>query len=153
MLQKGVCWLLAGQPPMGNEMSSWSGWDAVGCSGIAVPQPKGEMGVCISVCGSYICKPISTCVVPQFTAENASSEECAGLAAEEQRSVARDANSVLVRYWSAFHRLKSSCLGGQAGCVLWPLLLLHFMICHSNKCHRPRTSSCHKEQRGGTEYG
>ena len=32
-------------------------------------------------------------------------------------------------------------------------LLLHFMICHSNKCHRPRTSSCHKEQRGGTEYG
>ena len=21
------------------------------------------------------------------------------------------------------------------------------MICHSNKCHRPRTSSCHKEQR------
>ena len=33
------------------------------------------------------------------------------------------------------------------------LLLLHFMICHSNKCHRPRTSSCHKEQRGGTEYG
>ena len=31
--------------------------------------------------------------------------------------------------------------------------LLHFMICHSNKCHRPRTSSCHKEQRGGTEYG
>ena len=20
------------------------------------------------------------------------------------------------------------------------------MICHSNKCHRPRTSSCHKEQ-------
>ena len=33
------------------------------------------------------------------------------------------------------------------------LLLLHFMICHSNKCHRPRTSSCHKEQPGGTEYG
>ena len=32
-------------------------------------------------------------------------------------------------------------------------VLLHFMICHSNKCHRPRTSSCHKEQRGGTEYG
>ena len=32
-------------------------------------------------------------------------------------------------------------------------ILLHFMICHSNKCHRPRTSSCHKEQRGGTEYG
>ena len=31
--------------------------------------------------------------------------------------------------------------------------VLHFMICHSNKCHRPRTSSCHKEQRGGTEYG
>ena len=31
-------------------------------------------------------------------------------------------------------------------------LLLHFMICHSNKCHRPRTSSCHKEQRGGTDY-
>ena len=25
------------------------------------------------------------------------------------------------------------------------------MICHSNKCHRPRTSSCHKEQQGGTE--
>ena len=24
-------------------------------------------------------------------------------------------------------------------------VLLHFMICHSNiKCHRPRTSSCHK---------
>ena len=22
--------------------------------------------------------------------------------------------------------------------------LLHFMICHSKKCHRPRTSSCHK---------
>ena len=34
-----------------------------------------------------------------------------------------------------------------------PPILLHFMICHSNKCHRPRTSSCHKEQRGGTEYG
>ena len=33
------------------------------------------------------------------------------------------------------------------------VVLLHFMICHSNKCHRPRTSSCHKEQRGGTEYG
>ena len=33
------------------------------------------------------------------------------------------------------------------------LHLLYFMICHSNKCHRPRTSSCHKEQRGGTEYG
>ena len=32
------------------------------------------------------------------------------------------------------------------------LLLSHFMICHSNNCHRPRTSSCHKEQRGGTEY-
>ena len=31
--------------------------------------------------------------------------------------------------------------------------ILHFMICHSNKCHAPRTSSCHKEQRGGTEYG
>ena len=30
-------------------------------------------------------------------------------------------------------------------------VLLHFMICHSNKCHRPRTSSCHKEQQGGTE--
>ena len=30
------------------------------------------------------------------------------------------------------------------------LLLLHFMICHSKKCHRPRTSSCHKVQRGGT---
>ena len=29
-------------------------------------------------------------------------------------------------------------------------LLLHFMICHSKKCHRPRTSSCHREQRGGT---
>ena len=38
-----------------------------------------------------------------------------------------------------------------ACCVL--LLLLHFMICHSNKCHRARTSSCHKEQRGGGEYG
>ena len=23
------------------------------------------------------------------------------------------------------------------------LLLLHFVICHSKKCHRPRTSSCH----------
>jgi len=38
---------------------------------------------------------------------------------------------------------------------LWQLLLLlsHFMICHSKKCHRPRTSSCHKAQRGGTEHG
>ena len=26
----------------------------------------------------------------------------------------------------------------------------HLMICHSKKCHRPRTSSCHKVQRGGT---
>ena len=32
------------------------------------------------------------------------------------------------------------------------LSLLHFMICHSNKCRRPRTSSCHKEQRGGSAY-
>ena len=30
-------------------------------------------------------------------------------------------------------------------------ILLHFMICHSKKCHRPRTSSCHKVQRGGTK--
>ena len=29
----------------------------------------------------------------------------------------------------------------------------HFIICHSNKSHRPRTSSCYKEQPGGTEYG
>ena len=28
--------------------------------------------------------------------------------------------------------------------------IIHFMICHSKKCHRPRTSSCHKEQRGET---
>ena len=27
------------------------------------------------------------------------------------------------------------------------------MIGYSRKCHRPRTSSRHKEQRGGTEYG
>jgi len=27
------------------------------------------------------------------------------------------------------------------------MLLSHLMICHSKKCHRPRTSSCHKEQR------
>ena len=33
--------------------------------------------------------------------------------------------------------------------VLWVVLLLHFMICHCKNCHRPRTSSCHKEQRGG----
>ena len=25
------------------------------------------------------------------------------------------------------------------------------MICHTKKCHRPRTSSCHKEQRGGAK--
>ena len=30
--------------------------------------------------------------------------------------------------------------------------ILHFMKCHRKKCHRPRTSSCQKEQRGGTEY-
>ena len=24
------------------------------------------------------------------------------------------------------------------------VISLHFMICHSKKCHRPRTSSCHK---------
>ena len=29
-------------------------------------------------------------------------------------------------------------------------LLLHFIVCHSKKCHRPRTSSCHKEQRVAT---
>ena len=28
--------------------------------------------------------------------------------------------------------------------------LLHFMICHSKKCHRPRTSSCHKNS--GVEH-
>ena len=28
--------------------------------------------------------------------------------------------------------------------------LLHFMICHSKKCHRPRTSSCDKKQQGGS---
>ena len=32
-----------------------------------------------------------------------------------------------------------------------PLSLLQFMICHSKKCHRPRTSSCHKVQRGPVE--
>ena len=26
-------------------------------------------------------------------------------------------------------------------------LLIHFMICHSKKCHRPRTSSCHKNSK------
>ena len=26
------------------------------------------------------------------------------------------------------------------------------MICHSKKWHGPRPSSCHKVQRGGTEY-
>ena len=37
--------------------------------------------------------------------------------------------------------------------VVWVLLLsLHFMICHSNNCHRPRSSSCHEEQRGGCSY-
>ena len=30
------------------------------------------------------------------------------------------------------------------------VLLLHFIICHSKKCHRPRTLSCHKVERGGT---
>ena len=30
------------------------------------------------------------------------------------------------------------------------LLFSHFMICHSKNCHRHRTSSCHKGQRGGT---
>ena len=36
---------------------------------------------------------------------------------------------------------RNSGHGGELGI----LLLLHFMICHSKKCHRPRTSSCHKE--------
>ena len=31
--------------------------------------------------------------------------------------------------------------------------LLHFMLCHSKRCHRPRTSSCHTEQRAGTCHG
>ena len=39
----------------------------------------------------------------------------------------------------------------------WPSqcvhILLHFVICHSKKCHRPCTSSCHKIHQGGTEYG
>ena len=47
------------------------------------------------------------------------------------------------------------CLGARAAVAValgaaTGVILLHFMICHSNKCHRPRTSSCHKEQRGGT---
>ena len=29
------------------------------------------------------------------------------------------------------------------------VLLLHGMMCHSKKCHRPRIASCHTEQRGG----
>ena len=32
-------------------------------------------------------------------------------------------------------------------------ILLHFVICHSKKYHGPRTSSCHKKQQGGTQYG
>ena len=32
-------------------------------------------------------------------------------------------------------------------------LLVHIMMCHRRKCHRPCTSSHHKEQRAGTEYG
>ena len=32
------------------------------------------------------------------------------------------------------------------------VILLHFMICHSRKCHRPCSSSCHKGQRSGTWY-
>ena len=39
---------------------------------------------------------------------------------------------------------------GAADGVRAPVLL-QFMICHSKKCHRPRTSSCHKVQQGGTE--
>ena len=32
--------------------------------------------------------------------------------------------------------------------------LLHFMICHTRKRHRPRTSSCYKKQQtGGTKHG
>ena len=30
------------------------------------------------------------------------------------------------------------------------IVTFHDTVCHSKKCHRPRTSSCHKEQRGGT---
>ena len=40
-------------------------------------------------------------------------------------------------------RTRMRCCSSHKG------LAIHFMICHSNKCHRPRTSSCHKEQRGG----
>ena len=29
--------------------------------------------------------------------------------------------------------------------------IITFMVCHSQKCHRPCTSSCHKKQQGGTE--
>ena len=35
-------------------------------------------------------------------------------------------------------------VSGAASCCLF-----HFMTCHSKKRHRPRTSSCHKEQQGG----
>ena len=44
---------------------------------------------------------------------------------------------------------------GTAGVVLRTedplevrMVSLHLMTYHSKKCHRPRTSSCHKEQRG-----
>ena len=33
------------------------------------------------------------------------------------------------------------------------MLMLKFMICHSNKCHKPRTSTCYKQQQGGIENG
>ena len=40
--------------------------------------------------------------------------------------------------------------GQRKHCVQHTLVMsLHFMIGHSNKCHRPRTSSCHKEQQSG----
>ena len=51
-------------------------------------------------------------------------------------------------------RLKEGCLQHFASAshsVLWLLpvhqdcLILQFLICHSKKCYRPCTSSCHKE--------
>ena len=46
-------------------------------------------------------------------------------------------------------------MAGELYCLTlsWHPMSLHFMVCHSKKCHRSRTSSCHKVQRDGTEYG